>query len=286
MCLLCGMLALTGVASAQTGASPALPTAPGDGPPGPLLPETIARDGQGRATMVAVRVAMPMRIDGRLDEAFYSSVRAASNFIQMEPQAGMEAAEKTEVWVSFDDANLCVSFRVWESEPGRMVATELRRDSNNIRQGDSVGFSSDTFRDRRNGFQFETNPLGARSDGQSTNERQFNADWNPVWRVAAGTFEGGWTSEAIIPFKSLRFAPGTSQVWGFQARRISKWKNEISYPYARAQRLRPRPRRLLGVALRHTGWPRGAEPRAHAGTEAVRDRGRGHRHRRAADSHE
>jgi hypothetical protein len=229
LCLLCGFLALTGVAGAQTGASPAQSTAPGDGPPPPLLPETIARDGQGRATVVAVRVPTAMRIDGTLDEAIYGSVRPASHFIQMEPQAGMEATEKTEVWVTFDDDNLYVSFKAWESQPDRRVANELRRDSNNIRQGDSVGFSFDTFRDRRNGFQFETNPLGARSDGQSANERQFNADWNPVWRVAAGSFEGGWTSEAVIPFKSLRFAPGTSQVWGFQARRISKWKNEISY---------------------------------------------------------
>ena len=67
-----------------------------------------------------------------------------------------------------------------------MIANEMRRDSGNIRQGDSVGFSLDTFRDRRNAIQFEANSLGARTDGQSTNERQFNADWNPVWSLAAG----------------------------------------------------------------------------------------------------
>ena len=226
---LLAVLALAGESGAQTGASPAPLSPAGDGPAAPVLPDTITRDDQGRATVMAVRVPTPMRIDGTLDEPIYSSVRPASHFIQMEPQAGTEAAEKTEVWVSFDDDNLYVSFKAWESQPERRVANELRRDSNNIRQGDSVGFGFDTFRDRRNGLQFETNALGARSEGQSTNERQFNPDWNPVWRVAAGTFDGGWTIEAIIPFKSLRYAPGTSQVWGFQARRISKWRNEISY---------------------------------------------------------
>jgi len=222
-----GVLALAGAAQAQTVTPPAAPAT--DGPPAPLLPETIARDDEGRATVRAVRVPTPMRIDGTLDEALYTTVSPASQFIQMEPQAGAEATEKTEVWVSFDDDNLYVSFKAWESQPERRVSNELRRDSGNIRQGDSVGFGFDTFRDRRNGLQFETNALGARSDGQSTNERQFNPDWNPVWRVAAGTFDGGWTIEAIIPFKSLRYAPGTTQVWGFQARRISKWKNEIAY---------------------------------------------------------
>jgi len=177
---LLALLLIAGGAAAQPAGAPQPPVAPGDDPPAPTLPDTITRDTEGRATVMAVRVPTPMRIDGVLDEALYTTARPASNFIQMEPQAGAEATEKTEVWVSFDDNNLSVSFKAWESQPERRVANELRRDSNNIRQGDSVGFSFDTFRDRRNALQFETNALGARSDGQSTNERQFNPDWNPA----------------------------------------------------------------------------------------------------------
>ena len=147
----------------------------------------------------------------------------------MEPNGGQVASERTEVWVAFDHENLYVSFRAWESQPDRMIANEMRRDSGNIRQGDSVGFGFDTFRDRRNGIQFEANALGAKTDGQSTNERQYNGDWNPVWSLAAGRFDGGWTIEAAIPFKSIRYAPGTVQDWGFQARRTNKSKNEIAY---------------------------------------------------------
>ncbi|MBS1817015.1 MAG: carbohydrate binding family 9 domain-containing protein [Acidobacteria bacterium] len=193
------------------------------------LPEILARDDQGRATIRAVRVTAPMHVDGTLDEAIYSSVLPASDFIQMEPRGGQVATEKTEVWLFYDHDNVYVTFRAWESAPDRTIANEMRRDSGNIRQGDSVGWGFDTFRDRRNAFQFEANSLGARTDGQSTNERQYNADWNPVWRLAAGTFDGGWTIEAAIPFKSLRYAPGTVQDWGFQARRTNKWKNEIAY---------------------------------------------------------
>jgi hypothetical protein len=199
------------------------------GPPPPTLPETISRDDQGRATVLAVRVTTPMRIDGRLDEAIYNTVQPASGFIQMEPRAGETATEKTEVWVFYDKDNVYVSFRAWESQPDKTVVNEMRRDSGNIRQGDSVEFSFDTFRDRRNAILFEANSLGARTDLQSTNERQFNADWNPVWSLTAGKFEGGWTIEAAVPFKSIRYAPGTVQDWGFQARRSNKSKNEISY---------------------------------------------------------
>jgi hypothetical protein len=199
------------------------------GPPPPTLPDTISRDDQGRATVRAVRVTTPMRVDGKLDEAIYTTVLPASGFIQMEPQAGQPATEKTEVWVFYDKDNVYVSFRAWESDPGKRIVNEMRRDSSNIRQGDSVEFSFDTFRDRRNAILFEANSLGGRTDLQSTNERQMNVDWNPVWTLTAGKFDGGWTIEAAVPFKSIRYAPGTVQDWGFQARRSIKSKNEIAY---------------------------------------------------------
>ncbi|HUR33858.1 MAG TPA: DUF5916 domain-containing protein [Vicinamibacterales bacterium] len=221
-------VAIPAAAAAQPpGARPA-PAAP-SGPPPPTLPETISRDDQGHATVRAVRVTTPMHIDGKLDETIYGTVQPASGFIQMEPQAGQAASEKTDVWVFFDEDNVYVSFRAWESQPERRIVNEMRRDSNNIRQGDSVEFSFDTFRDRRNAILFEANALGGRTDLQSTNERQFNPDWNPVWSLVAGRFEGGWTIEASVPFKSIRYAPGTVQDWGFQARRSVKAKNEIAY---------------------------------------------------------
>ena len=231
-------LALTALtALAAFTAAPAVaqqpPARPGvaivQGPPPPTLPDTISRDDQGHATVRAVRVTTPMRVDGRLDEAIYGSINPASGFIQMEPRAGELATEKTEVWVFYDADNVYVSFRCWESQPNRTVVNEMRRDSASIRQGDSIEFAFDTFRDRRNAIIFEANSLGGRTDLQSTNERQFNADWNPVWRLRAGTFEGGWTIEASLPFKSIRYAPGTVQDWGFQARRTNKSKNEIAY---------------------------------------------------------
>ncbi|MFN7982712.1 MAG: DUF5916 domain-containing protein [Vicinamibacterales bacterium] len=224
------MLPIAPRVSAQAApASGAQTPAVSAGPPAPVLPQTLSRDDQGRVTIRAVRVTTPMHIDGKLDEVFYSTVQPGTDFIQMEPNGGQVASERTEVWVAFDHENLYVSFRAWESQPDRMIANEMRRDSGNIRQGDSVGFGFDTFRDRRNGIQFEANALGAKTDGQSTNERQYNGDWNPVWSLAAGRFDGGWTIEAAIPFKSIRYVPGTVQDWGFQARRTNKWKNEIAY---------------------------------------------------------
>ena len=51
----------------------------------------------------------------------------------------------------------------------------------------------------------------------------------PCGIAPTGRFDGGWTVEAAIPFKSLRYNPGANQTWGFNLRRTVRWKNEESY---------------------------------------------------------
>ena len=65
-------------------------------------------------------------------------------------------------------------------------------------------------------------------DGQITNESGWNQDWNPVWSVRVGRFDGGWTFQAVIPFKSLRYQPGRRQIRGINIERRVVWNNEYS----------------------------------------------------------
>ena len=205
-------------------------TATLDGPPPPAAPAVIARDEQGRATVRAVRVAEPIRLDGRLDEAVYRDVQPIAGFIQQVPDEGAPATEQTEAWLLFDDENIYIGVRCHDSAPpSEWVANDMRRDTPQLRQNDTFAVIFDTFYDRRNGVAFYTNPLGARADFAITNEGNPNSDWNPVWDVRIGRFEGGWTAEMEIPFKSLRYRPGAAQVWGLQMRRVVRRKNEGSY---------------------------------------------------------
>ena len=76
---------------------------------------------------------------------------------------------------------------------------------------------------------FLVTPIGGYSDFAITNEGNVNTDWNVVWDMRTGRFEGGWTVEIEIPFKSLRYQPGETQVWGIQLRRIVRRRNEAAY---------------------------------------------------------
>ncbi len=200
-----------------------------DGPPAPEAPEVVSRDEGGRVTLRAVRLAEPLQIDGRLEERIYQDVPAVSGFIQQEPNEGSPETERTDVWVFFDGANVYFSARLWDSEPERMIANEMRRDNRGIFNNENFAVILDTFYDRRNGFLFQTNPLGALWDGQVTDEGDTNSDSNTIWHVKSGRFPEGWTVEMSIPFKSLRYREGRTQIWGVNFRRIVKWKNEWVY---------------------------------------------------------
>src|SRR4029077_12354271 len=104
----------------------------------------------------------------------------------------------------------------------------MQRDTPNMMQNENFGFLFDPYYDHRNAVMFIVNPIGGRTDGQ-VNDRQYNRDWNAVWEVKTARFEGGWSAEFAIPFKSLRYRPGRNQIWGFNARRIDRWKNETSH---------------------------------------------------------
>ena len=201
-----------------------------DGPPAPVAPAVMTRDEAGRTTVRAIRLDEGIRLDGVLDEPVYETVPAITGFIQQVPDIGAPATERTEAWIMFDDTNVYVSARVHESVPeSQWVANEMRRDTSQLRQNDTFTAFFDTFYDRRNGFNFYTNPLGARADQQFTNEGNPNADWNPVWDVRTGRFAGGWTVEMEIPFKTLRYRSEPPHVWGIQLRRAIRRKNEWVY---------------------------------------------------------
>jgi len=201
----------------------------GEGPV-PVAPEVVARDADGHVTVRAVRTTEPIDVDGELRDQVYDAVLPISDFIQNVPDVGQAASQRTEVWVLFDEDSLYVSARCWDTAPeSEWVANEMRRDGTGIINNDNFGVTLDTFHDRRNAFMFYTNPLGGMTDLQITNETSANRDWNTVWTVRTGRFAGGWTVEMQIPFKSLRYRPGPSQVWGIQFRRGIRRRNEWTF---------------------------------------------------------
>ncbi len=205
------------------------PQVVGDPPP-PPEGEAANQQGERGVTVRAYRVSEPLRIDGVLDEAFYGSVPPISQLVQAVPEEDGVPSERTEVWIGFDDRNVYVAAKVYDSEgPDGWVANEMRRDAAQLRSNDHIAVFFDTYYDRRNALAFSATPIGGFSDFQITNEGNPNLDWNPVWETRSALFDGGWSVEMAIPFKSLRYRPGREQIWGIQLRRSVLRRNEWDF---------------------------------------------------------
>jgi hypothetical protein len=195
----------------------------------PVPPHTVIR-ADGRVIVRAIRLKEPLRVDGKLDESVYEENDPIDGFIQTVPANGQPVSERTEAWIMFDDNYIYVTAKLYDSAPpDQWIANELRRDTAQLRQNDLFGVLFDTFHDGRNGYHFYTNPLGGFTDQLVTDEGNPNGDWNPVWDVRPGRFDGGWTTEMAIPFKSIRYVAGSNQTWGVQLRRSIRRKNEWAH---------------------------------------------------------
>src|SRR2546430_2113231 len=77
-------------------------------------------------------------------------------------------------------------------------------------------------------YEFDLSPLGVQADGIWTDgqDEDFNPDF--VFESKGILTSDGWTVEAAIPFKSLRYVAGKDKLWGAHFwRRIKRFNNEL-----------------------------------------------------------
>lgn len=150
----------------------------------------------------AVRIvgAAPV-IDGKLDEEIWRTAPIATDFVRSHPHPGTIAAMRTEARVAFDDDALYVALRMYDPEPGKILAPFPRRDDETT--SDWVFVEIDSRHDHRTGFSFGVNPRGVQVDGTWANDVLYDASWNGVWQSAARIDSLGWTAEYRIPFSQI-----------------------------------------------------------------------------------
>jgi len=185
--------------------------------------------GRSPAPARATRIAGGIRLDGVLDEPEWRLAEPIDSFTQRFPAEGAPASQATRVRILYDDERLYIGADLEDREPDRIVAREMKEDAS-LDNDDSFFVIIDTFRDRRNGFFFETNPLGARADALVFDEGRNNSfDWDGLWSVAVKTTATGWTVEMEIPFRTLHFDSARTDRWGLQIGRIIRRNAEDAY---------------------------------------------------------
>lgn len=193
---------------------------------------STARGVEGRgdsAVCYALPTSEPINLDGVLDEPVWSKALRISDFTQRELHAGMPATERTEVAVAYDRDNLYVAVWCYDREPDKIRAKEFARDFE-YGLDDNFILVFDTYRDKRNGFLFATNPVGARMDAQVFNNgSSTNTYWDGVWDVHTRITQEGWFAEFKIPLYTLKYRTNLDvQDWGINFERNIRRKREQS----------------------------------------------------------
>jgi hypothetical protein len=172
----------------------------------------------------ATRIQEPPVIDGVLSDKIWNEGEWTDDFTQFEPFNGRKPSQRTEFKVLFDDNNLYVAIKAFDSSPDSIVKRLNRRDHED---GDMVGIIFDSYHDLRTGFFFAVSAGGVKFDQMMTNNGQ-NEDmtWDPNWWVSTSVNAEGWVAEMKIPFSQLRFEKNSGDVWGLEVMRTLYRKSE------------------------------------------------------------
>jgi len=183
-------------------------------------------------TAQAARVDRSPRLDGTLDDALWQLATPIDNFLQREPFEGQTPTEQTEVRILYSRHEVYFGIRCFDSDPTRIVATELRRDVSQ-ELDDYFEIVVDSAHNRRNAYVFQINPLGTQRDALITEEQRTDSGtgdgdpgWDGVWTSEARISAQGWTATIAIPFSTLNFMQSRDVTWGINFKRFIRRKNE------------------------------------------------------------
>ncbi len=245
-----------------------------------VLPATVGA--QARAPALAEARAhyaeTAPKIDGRLDDAIWSTISPITDFKQRWPEEGAEPTERSEMRIAFDDDHLYFGFRFFDSSPSEIRANIFER-GGRIDKDDHIWLTIDTYDDDRNAYLFEMNPLGTQDDATITDESMSMDDWSwdSVYYSEGNIDEEGWTLEVAIPFRQIRFSKEDQPVMGLAVeRRINRKNEQVIWPFIPRSFTRgiltvSQYGRLEGLKNLHRGKNIEIKPYIITGAQEVRD---------------
>jgi len=163
-----------------------------------------------------------INIDGKLDEATWQQTEIGTDFWQKVPFFAEGADPKTEVRLAYDDNNLYVAAKCYQTAD--IVIQSLKRDQ----YWDNTGIAIvlDPLNSKTNSVLFGTSAVGVQWDAVRTETSGTSSDWSNKWYVETEITDQYWSAEFAIPFKILRYDPSITE-WGMNFVRNVQYLNQF-----------------------------------------------------------
>jgi hypothetical protein len=140
-----------------------------------------------------------------------------THFTQVEPNAGREPTERTDVRIVVTSTAIVIGARMYDSNVRSMNQRLTRRDDNAL--SDRLTVTLDPFHNHRTAARFSVTPAGSLADATVGGRADGDPSWDPVWEAATAVDDSGWTAELRIPLSQLRYSTGAT-AWGLQIERF------------------------------------------------------------------
>lgn len=174
----------------------------------------------------AIQTQQAPKIDGIINDFCWQEGQWETGFVQFEPNSGLEPSQKTEFKILYDNDNIYVAIRCFDTKTEKINKQLSRRDAG---LGDMIAVAFDSYYDKRTAFFFGVSAAGVKNDILFSNDGNTeDASWDPVWFVKTNTDSLGWTAEMKIPLSQLRFNP-SSEIWGLNIIRTIYRNNETVF---------------------------------------------------------
>lgn len=164
-------------------------------------------------------------IDGRLDEAAWSTAEPVTSFTQFDPKEGEPATQRTDVRILIDGEAIYFGARMFESDPAKLRPRLARRDESV--DGDVIAITLDSRHDHLSGYFFRVTAGGAVRDAVATqggDDVSLDLTWDAVWEAKTSIDAQGWIAEIRIPLSQIPYNRVADPVWGIQIERF-RWND-------------------------------------------------------------
>lgn len=187
---------------------------------------SVYANNKEKKSYTTVKTSVPPVIDGLLDSDIWNQVTWSGDFIQRTPNEGEVPSQQTAFKILYDDNNLYVFVKAYDTEPEKISKLLARRDHF---PGDFVEINIDSDLDQQTAFSFSASASGVIGDEAiSQGGRNWDGSWDPIWYLKTSMDNEGWNAEIRIPFSQLRFGEKENHIWGIQVMRNLFRKDERS----------------------------------------------------------
>lgn len=175
------------------------------------------------------RTSNPPKIDGFLNDSIWQGLQVATNFTQFRPNMGVKDSVEIETIakITYDDEAIYVGAFL-RDDPSKIMKQFRSRD--NFGESDFFAIILNPNNDSQNDTQFFIFSSGNQADALATPSNGEDFSWNAVWESKVQILENGWSLEAKIPYRTLRFSNKEIQTWGVQFhRRFERDKSQYTW---------------------------------------------------------